>query len=81
MDKYHIPKTTKDVQRKIREEFSRHKEVEDIRVIDKLVIRGQMELQECLQHWKQSTHIMRYWKDTVDPKPADFLSKFLTGKN
>lgn len=66
---------------KIREEFSKQKDVDDIRVIDKLVIQGQMELVETLKHWKQGTHIMRYWRDTVESKPTDFLSKFIAGKN
>lgn len=78
---YHIPKNTDQCRAKLREEFSKHKDVTDIRVIDLLVIKGQMELKETINIWKQKGHIMRYWKETVEPKPTDFLSKFLTGKN
>lgn len=36
---YDIPKTNEDIRAKIREEFSKHKEVRDIRTIDMLVIK------------------------------------------
>ncbi len=40
-----------------------------------------MELKETVAKWKQSGHIMAYWKDTVNEKPKDFLGKFLDGKD
>ncbi|KAE8752934.1 hypothetical protein FOCC_FOCC000279 [Frankliniella occidentalis] len=76
-----IPKNQKQCQEKLREEFLKHKDVKDIRVIDMLIIKGQMELKETVTKWKQVGHVMAYWKDTVNKKPTDFLGKFLDGKD
>ncbi|XP_034241486.1 NADH dehydrogenase [ubiquinone] 1 alpha subcomplex subunit 6 [Thrips palmi] len=76
-----FPKSVKQCRQKLREEFMKHKDVKDVRVIDMLIIKGQMELQETATKWKQSMHIMAYWKDTVNKKPTDFYSKFLEGKD
>ncbi|XP_055703487.1 NADH dehydrogenase [ubiquinone] 1 alpha subcomplex subunit 6 [Phlebotomus papatasi] len=78
---YDIPKSVEQCREKLREEFLKHKNVSDIRVIDMLVIKGQMELKESVEIWKQKGHIMRYFKETFEPKPTDFLSKFLSGHN
>ncbi|XP_017771435.1 PREDICTED: NADH dehydrogenase [ubiquinone] 1 alpha subcomplex subunit 6 [Nicrophorus vespilloides] len=79
--KYDIPKSIGDCKNKLREEFLKHKDLTDVRVIDMLVIKGQMELKETVNIWKQKGHIMTFFKDTEEPKPTDFLSKFLTNTN
>ncbi|XP_066138493.1 NADH dehydrogenase [ubiquinone] 1 alpha subcomplex subunit 6 [Euwallacea fornicatus] len=78
---YDIPKTVEQCKEKLRHEFKKHGEIKDIRIIDMLVIKGQMELKETVNFWKQKNHIMTYFKDTWEPKPDDFLSKFLSGKD
>nr|CAI5835884.1 unnamed protein product [Callosobruchus analis] len=77
---FDIPRTVEQCKAKLREEFTKYDEIKDVRLIDMMVIKGQMELKEVVNNWKQKGHIMAYFKDTVEPRPKDFLSKFLQGK-
>ncbi|KAK0174682.1 hypothetical protein PV327_010422 [Microctonus hyperodae] len=76
---YDIPVTEDVMRAKLRELFYKNKNVKDIRAIDLLVIKGQMELQETAQLWKNQGTFMNYFNETVEKKPTDFLSKFLSG--
>lgn len=78
---YDIPKNEEQIKEKIRSEFLKHRNVKDIRVIDMLVIKGQMELREVASKFKHKGQIMTYWKETIEPKPTDFLSKFVSGSS
>ena len=65
----------------LRKNFKKNAHLKDIRVIDMLVVKGQQDLKEVVEHWKQPTHIMEKWfvKETEKEKPKDFISKFLAG--
>ncbi|XP_041978937.1 NADH dehydrogenase [ubiquinone] 1 alpha subcomplex subunit 6 [Aricia agestis] len=76
---YDIPKSEDQCRAKLKELFLKNKDVTDVRVIDLLVIKGQMELKESINIWKQKGHVMTYFKPTEEPKPHDFLSKFFSG--
>lgn len=78
---YDIPRNEEQCKKKLREEFTKYNTINDIRLIDMMIIKGQMELKEVVNVWKQKGHIMTYFQDTVEPKPKDFLSKFLNGKD
>ncbi|XP_060811502.1 NADH dehydrogenase [ubiquinone] 1 alpha subcomplex subunit 6 [Bombus pascuorum] len=79
LSNYDLPVSKEDCVKKLREEFERHANVKDIRVIDILLIKGQMELQETCSQWKPAATLMNYWKSTHEPKPKDFMSKFISG--
>ena len=66
----------------LRATFKKNAGVRDTRVIDMLVIKGQQDLKEVVEHWKQVNHIMAKWfpEDNVAEKPKDFISKFLAGQ-
>lgn len=78
--KYGNPVSCDVARKKLRELFEKNKNLTDIRVIDMLVIKGQMELVETAKMWKQNCHFMNYFKQTYESKPDDFLSKFYTGQ-
>ncbi|CAG0917793.1 unnamed protein product [Notodromas monacha] len=77
---YDIPKSKEQCREKLREQFLQNKDITDIRVIDMLAIKGQMELVETVKMHKQSCHVMAYFKETVNKRPEDFLSKFYAGQ-
>ncbi|CAG8510249.1 4878_t:CDS:2 [Rhizophagus irregularis] len=65
------------VRAKIREEFEKNRDVEDLRAIDVLIFKGRAEYQETINIWKMDTHIMNYFsKEESPPKPRGFLENF-----
>jgi len=52
----------------------KNRHLTDMRAIDVLVIKGQMELIETAEIWKQRNHIMSYFEEKK--KNTDFLSEF-----
>ncbi|VDD79140.1 unnamed protein product [Mesocestoides corti] len=68
----YVSATVPQLKQKLREEFLKHKDVQDIR--------GQNGLIEVAHIWQSDCHIMDAFQETAVEKPEDFLSKFLSGK-
>lgn len=71
----------KQMRSKVRELILANKDITDIRVIDMMVIRGQMELNDTVNKFKSQCHVLAYFNESDNPPPKDFLSKFLAGKS
>jgi len=79
---FDLPRSTAECHQALRENFRKNAKVRDIRMIDMLVIKGQQDLKEVVEHWKQIPHIMALWfpEDNRKEKPKDFIGKFLSGQ-
>ncbi|KAI9049169.1 hypothetical protein LZ554_007016 [Drepanopeziza brunnea f. sp. 'monogermtubi'] len=69
---------------KMRQEFERHRYVNQIQVVDTLLFQSHAEYQETLNYWKQLPHILKYFRAEEDVKarrPTNFMNGFLEGRN
>jgi len=65
---------------KVRQEFERHRYVNQIKTVDVLLFNSHQEFQETLNYWKQLSHVLKYFRTEEDPKaklPANFINGFL----
>merc|ERR1712165_120919 len=75
-----MPVTQQECQNMLHQQFMKHKDVKDTRIIDMLVVKGQNDLKEVVEMWAMPTHVLsKYWKESHREKPKDFLGKFLAG--
>lgn len=65
---------------KMRQEFERHRYVNQMKTVDVLLFNSHQEYQETLNFWKQLSHVLKYFRTEEDPKarlPANFINGFL----
>jgi len=65
---------------KIRQEFERHRYVNQLKTVDVLLFNSHQEFQETLNFWKQISHVLKYFRAEEEPKarlPANFINGFL----
>ncbi|PGH04769.1 hypothetical protein AJ79_06991 [Helicocarpus griseus UAMH5409] len=68
------------IRTKIRQEFERHRYVNQLSTVDVLLFKSHSEFQETLNYWKQLSHVMKYFRAEEDPTaklPKNFMSGFL----
>jgi len=69
---------------KMREEFERHRYVNQVPAVDVLLFQSHAEFQETLNYWKTLPHVLKYFRVDEDPTarlPKNFMSGFLEGRN
>ncbi|XP_075977539.1 NADH dehydrogenase [ubiquinone] 1 alpha subcomplex subunit 6-like [Anticarsia gemmatalis] len=76
---FDIQKNEDDCKCMLRRYFYKNACVTDVRIVDILVIKGYIELQEVTHQWQQKGHMMRHWDPSVNPKPCTFMEKFMAG--
>lgn len=82
---YNLPMPISVIRTRIRQEFERHRYVNKLPVADVLLFKSHAEYQEMMNFWKQTTHVMSYFKEENfrgDKRlPSSFMSGFLEGRN
>lgn len=73
---YNMTITPEQARSRLREIFVKNSHINDVKLINSLVIRGQMELNESVNKQKEGCHLFKYFRED-QKRPNDFLSKFL----
>jgi NADH dehydrogenase (ubiquinone) 1 alpha subcomplex subunit 6 len=98
---YSLNLSVSQLRTKIRQEFERHRYVNQVKTVDVLLFHSHQEyqvqiatnafeelklislLQETLNFWKQTSHVLKYFHAEEEPKklPNNFIHGFLEGRN
>ncbi|KAJ9143593.1 Complex 1 protein [Coniochaeta hoffmannii] len=82
---YSVPLPVSAIRTRIRQEFERHRYVNKLPVVDVLIQKGNADYQETMNYWRQTTHVMSYFKEENfrgDKRlPNNFITGFLEGRN
>lgn len=58
---YQLDLTRGEMRERIKQEFAKHSNVGDIKVVDMLVFKGATELEEAKLLWKTKSHVVRFF--------------------
>ncbi|KEZ41528.1 hypothetical protein SAPIO_CDS7687 [Scedosporium apiospermum] len=82
---YNVPLPVSALRTRVRQEFERHRFVNKLAVVDVLIMKNNAEYQEMMNFWKQTTHVMSYFKEENfrgdNRLPSSFIEGFLEGRN
>jgi len=72
------------IRTRVREEFEKHRYVNNVQAVDVLLQQNHAEFQEMMNFWKQVPQVMKYFRADEDENaklPKNFISGFLEGRN
>ncbi|AEO68941.1 0e3f6bd5-42da-44bb-9a73-ff578c22c59a [Thermothielavioides terrestris] len=82
---YSVPHPVSAIRSRIRQEFERHRYVNKLPVVDVLLLQSNADYQETMNFWRQTNHVMSYFKEEnfrgEKRLPSNFLAGFLEGRN
>ena len=82
---YNVPLPVSALRTRMRQEFERQRYVNKLPVVDVLLFKSAADYQETMNFWRQTTHIMSYFKEENfrgDRRlPTNFMEGFLEGRN
>ncbi|KHN95115.1 NADH-ubiquinone oxidoreductase B14 subunit [Metarhizium album ARSEF 1941] len=82
---YNMPLPISAIRTRVRQEFERNRYANKLPVVDVLLFKSHAEYQEMMNFWKQTTHVMSYFKEENfrgDKRlPSSFIDGFLEGRN
>ncbi|ORX96285.1 hypothetical protein BCR34DRAFT_578760 [Clohesyomyces aquaticus] len=81
---YTLSMPVSTIRTKVRQEFERHRYVNQLPTVDVLLFNSHQEYQETLNYWKQLSHVLKYFRTEEEPKarlPNNFINGFLEGRN
>ncbi|KAL2164122.1 hypothetical protein VTH06DRAFT_3336 [Thermothelomyces fergusii] len=82
---YSIPYPVSTIRSRIRQEFERHRYVNKLPVVDILLFHSRADYQETMNFWRQTNHVMSFFKEEnfrgEKRLPSNFITGFLEGRN
>ncbi|KAG6300464.1 hypothetical protein E4U09_006826 [Claviceps aff. purpurea] len=82
---YNMPLPIAALRTRMRQEFEKNRFVNKLNIVDVLLFKSHAEYQETMNFWKQTTHVMTYFKEENfrgDKRlPSSFIEGFLEGRN
>ncbi|KAK4123200.1 NADH dehydrogenase, alpha subcomplex, subunit 6 [Parathielavia appendiculata] len=82
---YSIPHPVSAIRSRVRQEFERHRFVNKLPVVDILLLKSNADYQETMNFWRQTNHIMAFFKEESfrgeKRLPSNFIEGFLEGRN
>jgi NADH dehydrogenase (ubiquinone) 1 alpha subcomplex subunit 6 len=75
--------TPAQMRARVRLEFDRNSTETSLPVINRLIFKGEKDMEEMMNQWQQKTHVMRFFENDwrgQDEAPKSFLEKFYEGR-